>query len=118
MIQPIGWKRIASLRSRLISDATNTKADLLIVAAAGDIGIVVGQFAVPCVVRIVIITTPPVAVDANVEVWPIVVAVTAREGGEATDVGSARIGGIPIGGGFHGSAFVCTSPSRCLLIRY
>lgn len=41
--QPNGWKRIAALRWRLIPDATNTKAELLIVVVAVNIGIVVVQ---------------------------------------------------------------------------
>ena len=63
----------------LIPNATHAKAVLLIVVVAVYIGIVVVQFAVPSVVRIVLCTTPPVTVVANVVVISIVVAVPARK---------------------------------------
>ena len=103
----------------LIPEATNTEADLLKVGVfAAHTGTVVGQPAGPSEARNALCTTPPEAAVANGVVWPIDVAETAWESGETDAVGSASIGRKPIGGGFHGSAFVCTSPSRCLLIRY
>jgi hypothetical protein len=110
--------------SVFIPDATNAKADLLIVVVAVYIGIVVVQFAVPCVVRIVLCTTPPVAVVANVVVGSIVVAVTAREKEKAmTDlhfVRSARntVDNKTIPFAAAGKDFTCSVHGRMKMARY
>ncbi len=109
MIQPIGWKRIAALRWRLIPDATNTEAVTLIVVAAVYSGIDVAQFAEPSEVRIVLCTTPPVAAGANGAVCSRVVAVTAREARKSALIGGASVGGIPTRGGFHFASCNTTS---------
>ncbi len=102
--QPIGWKRIAALRWRLIPDATNTEAVLLTGVVAVNIGTVVVQSADPCAVRIELCPTPPVAAVANGAVCTICTiaeAVTARESGEAAAIGGTSVGGIPASDGLH-----------------
>ncbi len=90
-----------SFISFLIPYATNTKAVPLIgVGVAEYIWIVVVQFAVPSDVRIGLCTTPPVTEAANVVVWAMAEAATAREGGKSRAVGSTCVGRIPIGGCF------------------
>ena len=86
----------------LIPYATHAKADSLIVAGAVNIGIVVGQFAVPSEARKALCTTPPATEVANEAVCTIDVAeATAREACESAFIGSACVGGIPTCGGFH-----------------
>jgi hypothetical protein len=110
--------------SVFIPYATHAKAVLLIVVVAVYIGIVVVQFAVPSVVRIVLCTTPPVTVVANVVVGSIVVAVTAREKEKAmTGLCHMRSAGntvynktIPFAAA--GKDFLCFVHGRMKMARY
>ena len=75
----------------LIPYATHAKAVKLNVEVAEHTGIVVAQPAEPSEVRIVLCTTPPVTVVANVVVCSTEVAVTAREACESAFIGCACI---------------------------